>query len=204
MKNQKKSFILRGKDGTVFHFKPIEESDEVHIREGFKKLSEKTVYTRFFSFLKELPEKQINELTHADQKKHIIWGCFIELNNKRTGVGIGRYCVCKEENAKAEMAITVIDEFHDKGVGTILLAILYYMAICAGLDNLYGYILVENWKFAVRFLKLGATISRSGNEYEIKLPIYTDFNLFPENSYSKLFVEALNNLKKQRICEEEF
>jgi len=98
------------------------------------------------------------------------------------------------------MAITVIDEYQNKGVGTILLAILYYRALCSGLRYLTGYILVENWKFAVRFLKLGATITRSGSEYEIKLPVYNDFDEFPENNYSRLFVRILKELKSQDFC----
>ncbi len=186
-------------DGTLFLFKPVEPADKEYILEGFKKLSGKTVYTRFFSFLKELSEEQLRELTRADQKKHVVWGCFIESAKKRTGIGIGRYCICKEKKNRAEMAITVIDEYQGKGAGTILLAILYYMAACAGLKYLTGYILVENWKFAVRFLKLGATIKRFGSEYEIKLPIYTDFNQFPENNYSKLFVQILETLKAQDL-----
>ncbi len=200
MSNQKGLFKIRGKDGTLFQFKPLEPSDKEYIREGFKKLSEKTVYTRFFSFMKELPEEQLIELTHADQKQHVNWGCFIESKRKRTGIGIGRYCICDQDKDRAEMAITVIDDFQNKGVGTILLAILYYMALCAGLSYLTGYILVENWKFAVRFLKLGATITRSGSEYEIELPVYKDFNEFPENHYSRLFIQILKELKKQDFC----
>ncbi len=192
-------FKLKGSDGTLFQFKPVEPPDKEQILKGFEKLSEKTVYTRFFSFLKELSEKQLNELTHADQKKNVVWGCFIESGGKRTGIGIGRYCICQEKKNRAEMAITVIDQYQGKGVGTILLAILYYMAACAGLKYLTGYILVENWRFAVRFLKLGATIKRSGSEYEIKLPVYTDFKQFPKNHYSKLFTGILETLKKQDL-----
>lgn len=202
MKSESKSFILHGKGGTPFRFKIVEKSDKELIRKGFGMLSQKSVYTRFFSFIKELSEEQLDELTHADQKKHVIWGGFIESNKQRTGIGLGRYCICeKDNNNTAEMAITIVDSYQNEGVGTILLAIIYFFADCAHLDYLVGYILVENWKFAVRFLKLGATITRTGNEYEIKLPIYSDYKQFPKNNYSKLFAKTLKQLKKQNLCE---
>ncbi len=197
---ESKSFILHGKGGKPFRFKIVEKSDKELIRTGFKKLSQKSVYTRFFSFLKELSEKQLEELTHGDQKKHVIWGGFIESGIHRTGIGIGRYCICDKDDNTAEMAITVVDDYQNEGVGTILLAIIYFFANCARLDYLVGYIMVENWKFAVRFLKLGATITRTGNEYEIKLPIYSDLKQFPKNNYSKIFAKTLKKLKKENLC----
>jgi GNAT superfamily N-acetyltransferase len=194
------SFIYPGREGQSFCFKVAEPSDKEKIRTGFSRLSERSVYTRFFEHLKALSDEHLDALVNADQSDHVVWGAFEVNDPVQNGIGLGRFKRDEKDNKIAELGITVIDDYQNHGVGTILLAILYYLASRSDLQYFSGVILSDNWRLLNRFIKLGAQSTRHGTEHQILVPIYRDWDDIPSNSYSDLIRKIMTHLKENKLC----
>jgi len=194
------SFFYPSKDNTYLCFKVLEHEDRDKFIEGFKKLSRKTVYHRFFGFMKELSKQQIDDLLNTDEKNHVAWAAFDIVDDDTIGIGVGRFRRSKDNPSEAELALTVIDEYQDKGVGTILLAIMYYLASILEIDILTGIIMSDNSKLIRRFKELDAEMTRVGTEYEMRLPIYKNFDDIPKTRYSRILMPVLQFLKDNDFC----
>ena len=194
------SFFYPIKDSTYLCFKTLEHEDKEKFIAGFKKLSPKTVYHRFFGFMKELTNEQVEDLLSTDQKNHIAWSAFDIVNDELVGVGVGRFRRSKENPGEAELALTVIDEYQGKGVGTVLLAIMYYLASKLDISIFTGVMLADNARLIRRFREMGAEMTRTGWEYEMRLPVHQDFNKIPKTNYSAVVRPVLDFLRENNFC----
>ncbi len=194
------SFFYPAKDNTYLCFKALEREDRDKFLEGFKKLSKKTVYHRFFGFMKELTTEQLEDLLNTDKKDHVAWSAFDIVGDEAIGIGVGRFRRSLTNKQEAELALTVIDEYQDKGVGTILLAIMYYLGSKLDVNIFTGVILSDNSKLIRRFKELGAQMIRVGTEYEMRLPVYKNFNDIPKTRYSRILKPILQFLKDNDFC----
>jgi len=194
------SFFYPIRDNTYICFKTLGKDDREKFIDGFKRLSKKTVYRRFFGFMKELTDKQVDDFLNTDKKDHIAWAAFDIVADDAIGIGVGRFKRSEFNPKEAEMALTVLDDYQDKGVGSVLLAIMYYLAGKLEIDILTGNILSENAKLIRRFMELGAKMDRIKNEYQMRLPVYTDFNAIPKTNYSGIIKTILQFLKENDFC----
>ena len=194
------SFFYPIKDSTYICFKALEESDRERYIAGFNKLSETSVYHRFFGFKKELTKSQIDELLNVDNQDHIAWSAFDIIDEEPIGIGVGRFKRSKSNPKEAELGLTVIDEYQGKGVGTVLLAVMYYLGAAVGLETFSGVILVDNVRLIRRFYELGAQFKRTYNIYEMTLPVYRDFSKLPNTDYSSVLRPILKFLEENRFC----
>lgn len=194
------SFFYPIADNTFLCFKALEKNDRERFLEGFSKLSRKTVYQRFFGFMKELTDKQVEEFLDTDKKNHIAWAAFDIVEEDIIGAGVGRFKRSDTTPNEAELALTVIDDYQGKGAGTVLLAIMYYLAGNLGIDTLTGIILSVNSKLISRFREMGAVMTRRKNEYEMRLPVYKDFNDLPNSNYANIIRPILQFLKENDFC----
>ncbi len=194
------SFFYPGKGNIYLCFKTLEKGDRQRFIDGFKKLSAKSVYHRFFGFMKELTEEQLEDFLNTDKKDHIAWSAFDIIGEDIIGIGVGRFKRSEIKSNEAELALTVIDEYQDKGTGTILLGIMYYLAMKVDIDVFTGIIMSDNSKLIKRFKELDAQMNRIGSEYEMRLPIYKDFNDIPKTRYSRVLLPILQFLKENDFC----
>lgn len=194
------SFFYPIRDNTYLCFKALEKVDREKFLDGFRKLSRKTVYHRFFGFMKELTEEQIEDLLNTDKKDHVAWAAFDIVDDDAIGIGVGRFRRSTVNPLEAELALTVIDEYQDKGVGTVLLAIMYYLGIKLDIEVFTGVMLSDNSKLIRRFKELGAEMIRIGTEYEMRLPIFKNINDIPKTKYSRVVKPVLEFLKENDFC----
>ena len=194
------SFFYPIRDNTYLCFKALEKRDREKFIEGFKKLSKASVYHRFFGFMKELSDKQLEDLLNTDKKDHVAWTAFDIKNDDMIGVGVGRFKRSTTNPHEAELALTVIDEYQNKGTGSILLAIMYFLASKLEIDIFTGFILSDNSKLIQRFRELGAIMTRTGNEFEMRLPVFKNFNKIPKSNYSSVIKPILQFLKENNFC----
>lgn len=194
------SFFYPIKDNTYLCFKTLEKEDREKFLEGFKKLSQKTVYHRFFGFMKELSPQQIEDLLSVDKKDHIAWAAFDFVEDESFGVGVGRFKRSESNPKEAELALTVIDEYQDKGVGTVLLAIMYYLAGKLDIVIFTGIILADNGRLIKRFKELGAEMIRIGHEYEMRLPVFKRIEDIPKSRYARIIIPILQFLEENDFC----
>ena len=82
---------LELKDGTKVHVRPIEPSDEPLLHEAVAAMSERTVYFRFFTPLKRMPDALAHRLAVVDyHDRFAIVATMHRPNGKERIVGVAK------------------------------------------------------------------------------------------------------------------
>jgi GNAT superfamily N-acetyltransferase len=159
-------------DGRLVVLRAIRPEDKEGIREGFQRLSERSVYLRFFQVKKDLTEEELRYFTELDFETHVGLLAVVTENGEERGIGVGRYIVEPEKGA-AEIALTVDESHHGLGVGTLLLRHLAEIARARGLLTFHGYVLFDNRPMLEVFEHAGFPMERTlqGNVIRVSLAL---------------------------------
>ena len=140
-KELRTAFILD--DGSQITFRPIHPTDMERMRDLFYALSQQTVYYRFMSRMKQLPQKQIQEFVYIDHRNEVtIVGTVPEAHGEDI-VAIGGYYLDPRTN-RAEVAFIVRDDWHNRGIGAFMLKWLTSIARRNGIAGFTAETLREN------------------------------------------------------------
>lgn len=134
-------FTLKGRK---FYARPVLSSDKDLLKNGFQKLSKKSRYLRFFAFKNELLESELDFFTNVDGMNHVAWGIADISDTKLNPIGVGRFVRIDDHPEIAEVAITIIDDYQNLGLGRVLFSILNVEAYKLGFNSLRYYVLSEN------------------------------------------------------------
>ncbi len=165
--------VLELTDGTKVHVRPIAPEDEPLLHEAVAAMSERTVYFRFFSPLKRLPDALAHRLAVVDYNDRF---ALVATSHLPTGseriVGVARYDRVVNIDV-AEVAVAVIDEFQRRGLGGALLAILARVAREHGIKSFSLIVLPENQQMLGLLRKMGWIhhAKLSGGVYEISFDL---------------------------------
>ncbi|MFX1263496.1 MAG: GNAT family N-acetyltransferase [Promethearchaeota archaeon] len=163
---------LQLKDGTPVLIRMYEPDDIDEVREGLKKISDSSFYLRFMTSLGKLPDAQLKKLKRIDQDHHLAICAFDISQDPMVGIGIARYVCCEGEPEVAEAAVTVIDEFQNRGLGTQLLQALAELADANGIQHLRAHVLSNNTPILTIAERAGAQIQHyDGAVLQIDLPV---------------------------------
>ncbi len=156
-------------DLTVF-FRPIKPTDEPMEREFFYRLSDETVYFRFFSYLKALPHEKLQHLVNIDYQDEMAIVAIIGPPENEEIIGIVRYNRDSRDNF-AEVAIVVRDDYQNRGIGTYMLKYITQIAMERGISGFQAEVLASNKKMLRVFYKIGMKIETRLEEdtYSLKL-----------------------------------
>jgi RimJ/RimL family protein N-acetyltransferase len=147
--------VLDLEDGTKVHIRPIAPEDEPLLHEAVAAMSERSVYFRFFSPLKRLPDALAHRLAVVDNKDRF---ALVAATNKPTGreriLGVARYDRVPNTDV-AEVAVAVVDEMQRRGLGGALLAILARAARENGIKIFTLIVLPENQQMLGLLRKMG-------------------------------------------------
>ena len=161
--------LLELKDGTQVHVRPIRPEDEPLLHEAFSRMSERTVYFRFFSPLKRLPEEMAHRLARVDYDQRFALVATTHRPDAQEHIlGIARYDRAPGTTT-AEVAVAVVDDMQRQGVGSGLLSLLALVAREHGIEELTLIVLPENQSMLDLLRRLG-WIHRAvlhGGVYEI-------------------------------------
>jgi RimJ/RimL family protein N-acetyltransferase len=164
---------LELKNGTRVHVRPIRPDDEERLHEAFSRMSERSVYFRFFSPLKRLPEDLARRLSHLDyQDRFALCAVTHRPDGREHILGVARYDRVPETDT-AEVAVAVVDEFQRQGIGAGLLGLLTKVARDHGIRHFVLIVLPENQSMLTLLRSLG-WIHRAefrGGVYEISFDI---------------------------------
>lgn len=143
-------------DGTPLSVRSIRPEDRDFIAEAFRRLSPEARYFRFWTRVRELNPRLIEEICSPDQKDHVAWVARHETREDIPGIGGASFWRLKEDPQAAEISFTVADEFQGKGVATLLLAVLWEHALTLGISRFVGHVLHENISMRAWWDALGA------------------------------------------------
>lgn len=147
------------RDGTPVMLRPIVPEDKADLLDGFERLSPDSRYRRFMTSTGKLDDRVLRYLTEIDYVDHFAWVAFDAGAPGRPGVGVSRYVRLRGEPAVAEAAVTVVDDWHHRGLGRLLLEALVPVALENGITTFRGYLLVENHPMAELLRSIGARLS---------------------------------------------
>lgn len=163
-----KRVVLR--DGSQVLIRPVQGSDAPLLADGFTRLSARSRQMRFLTGKPQLSPAELRYFTEVDHHDHEAIGALNPLDGR--GVGIARYIRSADDPQAAEIAVTVVDEWHQRGLGTELLTRLSDRARRAGIRRFTALADAENRAVIGLLRKMGAELVRRGRgtvDYEIML-----------------------------------
>jgi GNAT superfamily N-acetyltransferase len=139
------------REGSSVVVRPIEPGDAEKLRRGLARLSPESRYRRFLTPVPRLTESQLRYLTAVDHRDH---EALIALD-PATGdaLGVGRFV--RTAPATAEVAVTVVDDWHGRGLGSALLELLAGRARDEGVTRFSALLLAENEEMLDLLRRLG-------------------------------------------------
>jgi RimJ/RimL family protein N-acetyltransferase len=140
-------------DSEAVHIRAIRADDKQALREHFERLSPDTVYYRFLGVKKRLTGEDLVYLTELDFHRRAALVAVLSRDSTSRIVGVGRYaCAPDGPDDQAEIAITVEDAEHGRGIGTLLLKHLMLVASAEGIERFDAWLLSENTRM-IRLLE---------------------------------------------------
>lgn len=110
--------VLR--DGSRVLIRPVQSADAPLLADGFARLSATSRWMRFLTPKKELSPAELRFLTDLDHHDHEALGALDHRDGR--GVGVARYVRQADDPWGADVAVTIVDEWQGRGLGTELLA----------------------------------------------------------------------------------
>ena len=141
------------RDGSRVLIRPIRPGDGGLVRAGFERLSPESRYRRFLTPMPTLTEQQLAYLTDVDHHDHEAMIAVDPATGE--GLGISRLVRDAERPRTAEAAVTVIDEWQGRGLGTALLTALTERARIDEIDRFTCLVLAENREMIELLERLG-------------------------------------------------
>lgn len=144
-------------DGSRVHVRALTASDESLLHEAFTRMSERSVYFRFFSPLKRLPSELAHKLAAVDGGDRfalVATTHLLSADRSEQIAGVARYDRVSGTDV-AEVAIAVVDEFQRRGLGSQLLSHLGAIAREHGIRTFTLIVLPENQSMLRLLRRLG-------------------------------------------------
>jgi RimJ/RimL family protein N-acetyltransferase len=157
-------------DGSAVFIRPVQSTDAGRLADGFSRLSDESRRMRFLLPKKRLSTQELRYLTDIDHHDHEALGA-LDPDDGR-GVGITRYVRHRDDPDAAEVAVAVIDEWHRRGLGTLLLGRISERARDEGIRRFTGLVSADNVAMIALLHRFGAAITRINPEagtYEFEL-----------------------------------
>lgn len=135
---------LHLRDGTPVVARPLVPEDREQVAEGYRLLSPEARYQRFWVRGGDvISDSTMDRLLAADPENHGIWAA-LDPARDYPGMGAASYWRTKDNPKEAELSATVLDADQGRGIGTLLLAILWLDAFHKGIESFVGYAMPEN------------------------------------------------------------
>ena len=158
----------RTRNGEALRLRPIRPADGRMLREFHRRLSDQSIYHRYFVLHRRLSSTEVEHLTNVDYVDRLA----IVAEEGGRLVAVGRY-ERLPGTTEAEVAFVVADDHQHRGLGPLLLQHLADAARDRGIETFIAETLAENKDMIRVFMHSGfpvATTSECGTVY-IRFPI---------------------------------
>ncbi|GAB06855.1 GNAT family N-acetyltransferase [Gordonia amarae] len=141
-------------DGGVVHLRPITPDDAFKLVSFHSKLSEQSIFRRYFEPHPQLTPNEVYRCTHVDNRYRV---CLIALLGDDI-IAVGVY-EGEPGSPCAEVAFTVSDDHQRRGLGSVLLEHLAGAAAENGIERFEANVLAENQGMVRVFREAGYQVS---------------------------------------------
>jgi GNAT superfamily N-acetyltransferase len=136
------------RDGTLVIARPLIPEDRAELAEAYRRLSPEARYNRFWTHTGEVVgEKMLDRVLHQDAMAHITW-TVLDPAREFSPMGGASWWRTEEQPDEVEISFIVLDDDHGRGIGTLLLALMWLTAFRAGAKSMVGHVLMENRRAA--------------------------------------------------------
>lgn len=144
-------------DGTPVTVRAMRSDDQSAVLSAFKTLDRESVYTRFFTYKKDLSDQDLQAITDVDFDNVVALVVIGPPESKDTLIGGGRYASGVESGAGkiAELALICSKEWRGRGVASLLLKHLARIGRERGLLRFEAYVLPQNAPMLAVFRRSG-------------------------------------------------
>jgi len=159
------------RDGSRVRLRQGHSSDKELLLRGFERLSPESRYQRFLAAMPKLSPEMVRYLTEIDHHDHEALAALDEQTGD--GIGVARYVRNPQRPDVAEVAVTVIDAWQGRGLGTLLLEALSGRARAEGITSFTALVLAANQEMMAVLAALGPVqiVDRELGTVEIEMPI---------------------------------
>jgi acyl-CoA synthetase (NDP forming)/RimJ/RimL family protein N-acetyltransferase len=159
--------VLR--DGGTAHLRPIRPDDAQRLRRFHARLSDETIYFRFFSLLRELSDKDVAKYTNVD---HVDRVALVATVGDEM-IGVVRYERVSPD--VAEVAFNIEDAYQGRGVGSVFLEHIAAAARERGVARFMADVLPNNRRMLRVFQDAGYVVGHEMDDGVFRL----EFSLEP-------------------------
>jgi RimJ/RimL family protein N-acetyltransferase len=157
----------RLRNGQPVLIRPIRPDDRRRIVEAFRKLEPETIYTRFFSFKRELSEQDLARIDGADfVHAAVLVATIPDGAGDEIIIGGGAYTVVPrpDEPPTAEVSFTIEEDYQGQGLAGLFVRLLIDIGRQRGIERFEAEVLAENAAMLAVFAKCGLSMQRRVEE----------------------------------------
>jgi RimJ/RimL family protein N-acetyltransferase len=163
------------RDGTPVTIRVMRPDDRERLVAAFGKLDAASVYTRFFSFRKELPEKALERIGAIDFVHLAGLVATIDTGADETVIGTATFVgeLAAEGVHSAEVAFTIEEDYQRQGLAGRLLRALATIARRHGITRFTADVLADNTAMLAVFARAGGPMRkrRDGGVIHIEMDL---------------------------------
>lgn len=160
------------RDGTRVRLRRVTPADAPALADAFTRLSEESRRLRFLAPKPRLSPSELRYLTEVDGHNHEALTAIDPTTGD--GVGIGRWVRDRDDPGRAEIAVTVADDWQGRGMGTLLLEHLTERAREEGVARFTALVAADNLSMQRLLSRLDVPVHQvrplgEAAEYEIEV-----------------------------------
>jgi RimJ/RimL family protein N-acetyltransferase len=160
--------VLR--DGSKVVIRQVRSADAPLLADGFARLGPESRRLRFLRRKDELSAAELRYFTDIDHHDHEALGALDHAGGR--GVGVARYVRDTSDPQAAEIAVTVVDDWQGRGLGTELLAQLSGRARAEGIHRFTALVSADNAAMAGLLRSVSASpVHREHGTVEYEIPL---------------------------------
>jgi RimJ/RimL family protein N-acetyltransferase len=137
------SHEVRLRSGDLVRIRPIHDSDAYELKRAFALMSEESQYSRFLTGTPRLTDSQATYFTAIDHVGHEAYVAHSP-DDETYIIGVARFVRYASAPEDAELAITVADSWHGRGLATALLRVLTERAVAVGVKRFRAEMMADN------------------------------------------------------------
>ncbi|TIC82078.1 bifunctional acetate--CoA ligase family protein/GNAT family N-acetyltransferase [Crenobacter intestini] len=130
-------------DGTRVRIRPIRPEDAQMQQAFVRNLSDESRYNRYLSSIKQLSQQMLVRFTQLDYDREMALAMVRDGEAGEEMLAVARY-ITDPDMASCEFALEVADNWQGKGIGQLLMGVLFDAAREQGLTTMRGEVLAAN------------------------------------------------------------